>query len=471
MYLPRIMARIGLFSNVGRFIIIEKPQKFLFPTFVSDYNNPEPYGALQENSLKTANKRSHEDMVNDGLLDNLPTWFWSYAEDANKKLEQEKNPDTMGSSEAQANAAVVSDADDLDAGPQQEEQPNEQHRILEKYVSAWNEAKDEEEDEAFLRKLVQRPDRIRAKDNEDPVLDLARGYVRERVSRYIWRLAVGNCCALCLEPCTDDTFELAHVHGDGNQERKRSHPHGAEKIEVRDKFLRKEGMERLADGRLVLLCPNCHCRYDTTLHHQYSPQGACVVGRRSREIHLHRFQILRDCRLLAQLFVPQASTAVIRVVECRHRGHFVGMLFVLLEQQAPPRLEVFPFDGTTPVKLRIVLPIVATVALWAQQDDPPARQALHPQLLAVVRMVKFGHRVHFIGKVFVLVKQQVHQVITSGHSSTLIGLYREYSVSRLLYWSSTTTTYCPHTTAVRYCGTVTTRQTHADELMSAVLLF
>ena len=43
MYLPRIMARIGLFSNVGRFMIIEKPQKFFFPTFVSDYNNPEPY--------------------------------------------------------------------------------------------------------------------------------------------------------------------------------------------------------------------------------------------------------------------------------------------------------------------------------------------------------------------------------------------------------------------------------------------
>ena len=44
MYLPRIMARIGLLSNVGRFMIIEKPQKFFFPTFVSDYNNPEPNG-------------------------------------------------------------------------------------------------------------------------------------------------------------------------------------------------------------------------------------------------------------------------------------------------------------------------------------------------------------------------------------------------------------------------------------------
>ena len=38
------MARIGLFSNVDRFMIIEKPQKFFFPTFVSDYNNPEPNG-------------------------------------------------------------------------------------------------------------------------------------------------------------------------------------------------------------------------------------------------------------------------------------------------------------------------------------------------------------------------------------------------------------------------------------------
>ena len=43
MYLPRIIARIGLFSNVGRFMIIEKPQKLFFPTFVSDYNNPERY--------------------------------------------------------------------------------------------------------------------------------------------------------------------------------------------------------------------------------------------------------------------------------------------------------------------------------------------------------------------------------------------------------------------------------------------
>ena len=43
MYLPRIIARFGLFSNVGRFMIIEKPQKLFFPTFVSDYNNPERY--------------------------------------------------------------------------------------------------------------------------------------------------------------------------------------------------------------------------------------------------------------------------------------------------------------------------------------------------------------------------------------------------------------------------------------------
>jgi hypothetical protein len=37
------MARIGQFSNVGRFMIIQKPQKLFFPTFVSDYNNPERY--------------------------------------------------------------------------------------------------------------------------------------------------------------------------------------------------------------------------------------------------------------------------------------------------------------------------------------------------------------------------------------------------------------------------------------------
>ena len=38
------MARIGLFLNVGRFMIIKKPQKYFFSTFVSDYNNPEPNG-------------------------------------------------------------------------------------------------------------------------------------------------------------------------------------------------------------------------------------------------------------------------------------------------------------------------------------------------------------------------------------------------------------------------------------------
>ena len=37
------MARIGPFSNVDRFMIIKKPQKFFFPTFVSDYNNPKRY--------------------------------------------------------------------------------------------------------------------------------------------------------------------------------------------------------------------------------------------------------------------------------------------------------------------------------------------------------------------------------------------------------------------------------------------
>ena len=37
------MARIGPFSNVDRFMIIQKPQKLFFPTFVSDYNNPERY--------------------------------------------------------------------------------------------------------------------------------------------------------------------------------------------------------------------------------------------------------------------------------------------------------------------------------------------------------------------------------------------------------------------------------------------
>ena len=37
------MARIGPFSNVDRFMIIQKPQKLFFPTFVSDYNNPKRY--------------------------------------------------------------------------------------------------------------------------------------------------------------------------------------------------------------------------------------------------------------------------------------------------------------------------------------------------------------------------------------------------------------------------------------------
>ena len=40
MYLPRIIARIGLFSNVGRFMIIKKPQKIFFSTFVSVNRDP-----------------------------------------------------------------------------------------------------------------------------------------------------------------------------------------------------------------------------------------------------------------------------------------------------------------------------------------------------------------------------------------------------------------------------------------------
>ena len=40
MYLPRIIARFGLFSNVGRFMIIQKPQKIFFSTFVSINRDP-----------------------------------------------------------------------------------------------------------------------------------------------------------------------------------------------------------------------------------------------------------------------------------------------------------------------------------------------------------------------------------------------------------------------------------------------
>jgi hypothetical protein len=37
MYLPRIMATIGLFSNVSRFMIIEKPPDFIFSHFCASY--------------------------------------------------------------------------------------------------------------------------------------------------------------------------------------------------------------------------------------------------------------------------------------------------------------------------------------------------------------------------------------------------------------------------------------------------
>ena len=79
--------------------------------------------------------------------------------------------------------------------------------------------------------------------------------------------------ALCLDQCTDDTFELAHVFGDGNQE-KRSR-RGAGNIAVRDGLDREEGMERLKGGRLVLLCPNCHRRYYA--EHDAKPDRSCSI--------------------------------------------------------------------------------------------------------------------------------------------------------------------------------------------------
>ena len=77
---------------------------------------------------------------------------------------------------------------------------------------------------------------------------------------YIWRLMGGNCCAWCLTKCTDDTLELAHVFGDGAAESKCRK--GAGGIGVRNTLTRDRGLHLMELGRVVLLCPNCHMRYD-----------------------------------------------------------------------------------------------------------------------------------------------------------------------------------------------------------------
>ena len=70
----------------------------------------------------------------------------------------------------------------------------------------------------------------------------------------------GNCCAWCLTKCTDDTLELAHVFGDGAAESKCIK--GAGGIGVRNTLTRDRGLHLMELGRVVLLCPNYHIRYD-----------------------------------------------------------------------------------------------------------------------------------------------------------------------------------------------------------------
>ena len=104
---------------------------------------------------------------------------------------------TEGDSGMSTNNTEIQNILKFNGVPVDDDRRNEQHNLaglLHHVVSQWKGAKDEEQDKAFLRKLVQRPNRTRAKDNEDPILDLARGYIQERVKRYIWRLAAGNCC-------------------------------------------------------------------------------------------------------------------------------------------------------------------------------------------------------------------------------------------------------------------------------------
>eukprot|EP00945_MAST-04E_sp_MAST-4E-sp1_P004250 g4250.t1 len=127
--------------------------------------------------------------------------------------------------------------------------------ILENLVSLWENADDKP---AFVHHLARRQ-RVSV-DYRDAVSDLLLDYTRRKVSRFIWRLSAGNRCALCLEECNDDTMEMAHVFRDGRMEP--TYIRGVTSVEARRAFTRGYGLELMESGRVVMLCPNCHCRYD-----------------------------------------------------------------------------------------------------------------------------------------------------------------------------------------------------------------
>ena len=84
-----------------------------------------------------------------------------------------------------------------------------------------------------------------------------------KVEGYLVYLAFvrgGNRCALCLEQCMDGMSELAHTFHDGNEEQ--TYFKGVRSVEARRAFTWGYGLELMESGRVVLLCPNCHWRYD-----------------------------------------------------------------------------------------------------------------------------------------------------------------------------------------------------------------
>ena len=146
------------------------------------------------------------------------------------------------------------------------EEDSERKGTLDRLMSSWDEAI---EKKAFIGDLARQGQHSHEEfyfkqagvtTSADSLLQLFQNCFRARVTRFVWRLAAGNMCALCFEKCTDDTFELAHVHQDGREEQTRQR--GAGNVGLRQMYTREYGMHLLKQGKVVLLCPNDHWRYD-----------------------------------------------------------------------------------------------------------------------------------------------------------------------------------------------------------------
>ena len=140
------------------------------------------------------------------------------------------------------------------------------------------------------------------------------------------------------------------------------------------------GMKRLASGRVVLLRPKCHCRYDG--EDDAKLDRCCSIKRKDLQTR---------GRLLFEENKEHADKMA-AVPAFNHANNGCGRLrYEELSQQAtiPEDLKPVEMDLAGPSAdhasaLRRILMmkscVVPTVAIWAQQDEPPIRQALHPLL-------------------------------------------------------------------------------------------